>query len=160
MPRKRAVAGVIILALSAIFVFMYPAPPPGRPAAEPAAVSLPDFSAAKSLLALVFVVGLLGALAWLMKKYFARSFQAGRRMQLCESLIVAPKSRILLVRIDDREFAVGVNEQAIQVLAELGRSEHPDSDEKNASTEKPHVARFKTYLKDAYKRSRLTQKAE
>jgi flagellar protein FliO/FliZ len=60
------------------------------------------------LLALVFVLGLIAALAWAVRRFglgsgFAPMKGRSTRLAVLESLMVDPKRRLVLIRRDDRE---------------------------------------------------------
>jgi flagellar biosynthetic protein FliO len=72
-------------------------------------------SLTRALLSLVFVLGLIGLLAWGLRKMegtrLARSMKAGRRLQVVEQLYIDPKNKLVLARLDDREHLLLVNPQ-------------------------------------------------
>lgn len=71
------------------------------------------------LFSFIFVIGLLLALLWTLRK-----LQSGgsllrkntQRLQTLESLSVGTRQKIMLVRVDDREILVGVTAQQMTVL--------------------------------------------
>ena len=67
------------------------------------------FDLARAIFGLVFVLGLIGLVAWAARRYapqlLARlSAERGeRRMQLVETLVLDPARRLVLVRVDNEE---------------------------------------------------------
>ena len=72
------------------------------------------------LLSFAFVIALLLALLWGLRKLqnaqaFARKSTA--RLQILETVSVAPRQKIALVRWDDREVLVGISAQHMTLLS-------------------------------------------
>lgn len=72
------------------------------------------------LLSFALVIGLLLALLWGLRKLqnaqaFARKSTA--RLQIMETVSVAPRQKIALVRWDDREVLVGISAQHMTLLS-------------------------------------------
>jgi flagellar protein FliO/FliZ len=71
------------------------------------------------LLSFVLVIGLLLAMLWALRKlqngqgFIKRPHQ---RLQIIESLSVAPRQKIALIRMDNQEVLVGITAQKITVL--------------------------------------------
>ena len=71
------------------------------------------------LLSFALVIGLLLALLWALRKlqngqgFIKRPHQ---RLQMVESLSVAPRQKIALIRVDNQEVLVGITAQQITVL--------------------------------------------
>ena len=71
------------------------------------------------LFSFVFVIGLLLALLWSLRKLQNGSpllRKNTQRLQTLETLSVGPRQKIMLIRIDDREVLVGVTAQHMTVL--------------------------------------------
>lgn len=71
------------------------------------------------LLSFALVIGLLLALLWSLRKLqngqgFIKRPQ--QRLQMVESLSVAPRQKIALIRLDGQEVLVGITAQSITVL--------------------------------------------
>jgi flagellar protein FliO/FliZ len=71
------------------------------------------------LFSFVFVIGLLLALLWMLRKLqngqgFRKHTQ---RLQTLETLSVGTRQKIMLIRVDDREILVGVSAQNMTVLS-------------------------------------------
>jgi flagellar protein FliO/FliZ len=71
------------------------------------------------LLSFALVIGLLLALLWGLRKLqngqgFIKRTQ--QRLYMVESLSVAPRQKIALIRLDDQEILVGITAQSITVL--------------------------------------------
>ena len=69
-----------------------------------------DSQLLKVFLSLIFVLALMGALAFLLRKLeqsrFAKGLKSGRRLQMVEQLYLDPKHKLVLVRRDDKEHLV------------------------------------------------------
>ena len=71
------------------------------------------------LLSFALVIGLLLAMLWALRKlqngqgFIKRPHQ---RLSMVESLSVAPRQKIALIRLDDQEILVGITAQSITVL--------------------------------------------
>ncbi len=71
------------------------------------------------LFSFVFVIGLLLALLWTLRKLQNGSpllRKNTQRLQTLETLSVGARQKIMLVRVDDREILVGVTAQQMTVL--------------------------------------------
>ena len=74
------------------------------------------------LLSFALVIGLLLAMLWTLRKLQGQTGlmrRAGSRLQLLESLSVAPRQKIAIVRVDNRELLVGLTPQQITPLGWL-----------------------------------------
>ena len=72
------------------------------------------------LFSFVFVIGLLLALLWSLRKLQNGSpllRKSSQRLQTLETLSVGPRQKIMLIRVDEREILVGVSAQNITVLS-------------------------------------------
>jgi flagellar protein FliO/FliZ len=71
------------------------------------------------LFSFIFVIGLLLALLWSLRKLQNGSpllRKNSQRLQTLETLSVGPRQKIMLIRLDDREVLVGVTAQHMTVL--------------------------------------------
>ena len=71
------------------------------------------------LFSFVFVIGLLLALLWSLRKLQNGSpllRKSSQRLQTLETLSVGPRQKIMLIRVDDREVLVGITAQHMTVL--------------------------------------------
>jgi flagellar protein FliO/FliZ len=71
------------------------------------------------LFSFVFVIGLLLALLWTLRKLQNGSpllRKNTQRLQTLETLSVGPRQKIMLIRVDDREVLVGITAQHMTVL--------------------------------------------
>ena len=85
------------------------------------------------LLSFALVIGLLLALLWSLRKI--QNGQGLRRkphqrLHIIESLSVAPRQKVALIRLDDQEVLVGISAQNIQLLHT--QSARPDTPEKES----------------------------
>jgi len=74
------------------------------------------------LLSFALVIGLLLAMLWTLRKLQGQQGmlrRSGARLQVVESLSVAPRQKIAIVRVQDREMLVGVTAQQITALGWL-----------------------------------------
>ena len=73
---------------------------------------------ARSLSALALVLGLIFLAGWAARRWLPSLRQAGgtRRLQLIEQLPLDTRSRLALVRIDDREHAVVLSAHGVCIL--------------------------------------------
>lgn len=77
------------------------------------------------LFSFVFVIGLLLALLWTLRKLQNGSLiprKNAQRLQILETLSVGPRQKIMLLRLDERDILVGVTAQQMTLLTPL-----PDS---------------------------------
>lgn len=74
------------------------------------------------LAALAFVLGLIGLLVWLARRYRLGGTPAGaaRRLRLIEALPIDPRRKLVLVRLDDREFLLLLGQDGNRVLTPAG----------------------------------------
>jgi len=70
------------------------------------------------LFSFIFVIGLLLALLWTLRKLQGGALlrKSTQRLQTLETLSVGARQKIMLVRVDDREILVGVTAQQMTVL--------------------------------------------
>jgi flagellar protein FliO/FliZ len=71
------------------------------------------------LLALLLVLGLIVALAWLLKRLPGSGFRANAGMKLIASLILGPKERIVVVEVNGEQLLLGVSAGGISMLHHL-----------------------------------------
>lgn len=75
----------------------------------------------RALLALVFVIGLIGAAAWAARRFapatlFAGKSKGQRRLSVVESLSIDARHRLVLVRRDDRSHLLLIGAGQCQVV--------------------------------------------
>jgi flagellar protein FliO/FliZ len=99
--------------------------------APPAAATLPASASAGSLLqtilALTFVLALLAALAWAMKRYGPRSSGTNATLRLVSSLNLGGRERILVIEVADQWIVVGAAPGRVNALALMPRQSGADS---------------------------------
>ncbi len=74
------------------------------------------------LFSFIFVIGLLLALLWGLRKLQNGALlmrKSTQRLQTLETLSVGPRQKIMLIRLDEREILVGVTAQHMTVLTPL-----------------------------------------
>lgn len=82
------------------------------------------------LFSFVFVIGLLLALLWTLRKLQNGSLiprKTAQRLQILETLSVGPRQKIMLLRLDERDIMVGVTAQQMTLLTPLPDSPAPPS---------------------------------
>ena len=82
------------------------------------------------LFSFIFVIGLLLALLWTLRKLQGGSSLLGKntqRMQTLETLSVGTRQKIMLIRVDDREILIGVTAQQLSVLTPWPEAGAPDA---------------------------------
>lgn len=88
------------------------------------------------LLSFALVIGLLLAMLWGLRKLQQGQVFAKRpdqRMRMLESLSVAPRQKIALIRVDKQDILVGITAQQITLLHTLATpSEPPENHETSA----------------------------
>lgn len=80
------------------------------------------------LLSFALVIGLLLAMLWTLRKLQGQQGlmrRPGSRLQLVESISVAPRQKIAIVRVQDREMLVGLTPQQVTPLGWLDRNDAP-----------------------------------
>lgn len=88
------------------------------PAAAPATGSA--LSAIGGMLfALLLVVGLILALAWILRRLPGAGMQQARSLQVVATLAVGPKERLLVIEAGNTQLLIGVTASQINVLHEL-----------------------------------------
>lgn len=73
--------------------------------------------------ALVLVLALVVAAAWLMRRFSMLPMAAGTRLRVVSGVMVGPKERVVIVEVDDTWLVLGVTAQAVNKLHELPRPE-------------------------------------
>ncbi len=75
----------------------------------------------KIVLILFVMVGVMFALAWLVKKYQSRLllFSKGKKIQILEKAMLSTKHFLFLVEVENKTFLIGISPQDIKVLKEL-----------------------------------------
>lgn len=71
------------------------------------------------LLSFAFVIGLLLALLWTLRKLQNTGTlrKSSQRLHVLESLSMGPRQKIVLIRVDDREVLVGITAQQMTALS-------------------------------------------
>ena len=116
-----------------------PAAAPAATAAAPAAPALPQPVRAQSIqamgatpsagslmqtiFALTFVLGLLAACAWLMKRYGPRGGPGGGVLRVVCALNLGGRERVMVIEVGDQWIVVGASPGRVNALATLPRPE-------------------------------------
>jgi flagellar protein FliO/FliZ len=85
------------------------------------------------LLSFALVIGLLLAMLWALRKLQNGQFikRPHQRLQIIESLSVAPRQKIALIRMDNQEVLVGITAQQITVLHTSAANQLPSENSEN-----------------------------
>ena len=88
------------------------------------------------LLSFALVIGLLLGMLWALRKLqngqgFAK--RGHQRLHMLESLSLAPRQKIALIRVDDQEVLVGITAQQITVLHTLTAPSEPPVNRENSA---------------------------
>jgi flagellar biosynthetic protein FliO len=106
-----------------------------RPAAPPAVapVTMPAGSATGSLLqtlfALIVVLGVLGALAWFLKRYGPKTMGGNANLRVIGSLSLGGRERVVVLEVGKQWIVVGASPGRINALATMPRQEGLDGAE-------------------------------
>ena len=108
-------------------------------APAPSASALPASASAGSLLqtilALSFVLALLAALAWAMKRYGPRAGGSNATLRLVGSLSLGGRERIIVIEVADQWIVVGAAPGRVNALATIARPpEHPNATSSGAAS--------------------------
>ncbi|MEC5162267.1 MULTISPECIES: flagellar biosynthetic protein FliO [unclassified Janthinobacterium] len=127
---------------------------PGRavapaPAPIPAATATAPASAAGSLLqtilALLFVLALLGGLAWFMKRFGPKVAGGNSRLRLLSSMSLGGRERVMLIEVGDQWIVVGASPGRVNALATMPRQD--DASATAGQPNSPAAANFSEWLK-------------
>lgn len=121
-----------------------PAMPPGAPMTMAPATS--SGSLLQTIFALMFVLALLVALAWAMKRYGPKALGGNSKMRVVSSLNLGGRERIVLIEVADQWIVVGASPGRINALATLPRQEG-DLPQLSNAQHGPAAANFSEWLK-------------
>ena len=114
-----------------------------RAPAAIAPVTMPASPATGSLLqtlfALIVVLGVLGALAWFLKRYGPKAGIGSANLRVVGSLSLGGRERLLVVEVGSQWIVVGASPGRVNALATMPKQEGIDAGNANA-TLAPHVA--------------------
>ncbi len=121
-----------------------PAMPPGAPTTMAPTAS--SGSLLQTIFALMFVLALLIALAWAMKRYGPKALGGNSKMRVISSLNLGGRERIVLIEVADQWIVVGASPGRINALATLPRQEG-DLPTLSSTQNGPAAANFSEWLK-------------
>ena len=121
-----------------------PAMPPGAPMTMAPTAS--SGSLLQTIFALMFVLALLIALAWAMKRYGPKALGGNSKMRVISSLNLGGRERIVLIEVADQWIVVGASPGRINALATLPRQEG-DLPTLSSAQNGPAAANFSEWLK-------------
>jgi len=121
-----------------------PAMPPGAPMTMAPTAS--SGSLLQTIFALMFVLALLIALAWAMKRYGPKALGGNSKMRVISSLNLGGRERIVLIEVADQWIVVGASPGRINALATLPRQEG-ELPTLSSAQNGPAAANFSEWLK-------------
>ena len=121
-----------------------PAMPPGAPMTM--APTSSSGSLLQTIFALLFVLALLVALAWAMKRFGPKALGGNSKMRVISSLNLGGRERIVLIEVADQWIVVGASPGRINALATLPRQEGEPPSLSNTQNG-PAAANFSEWLK-------------
>jgi flagellar biosynthetic protein FliO len=108
-----------------------------RPAPAPTPVTMPASSATGSLLqtlfALIVVLGVLGALAWFLKRYGPKTMGGSANLRVVGSLNLGGRERLLVVEVGNQWIVVGASPGRVNALATMPKQEGVDTGDAHAT---------------------------
>lgn len=111
-------------------------------------------------IALLFMVGLIVGLAWLMKRFSHPLFQQQKHLRLVANLSLGVKEKIILVEVDGKQLVLGVTPQQITTLHVIENpaqpADHIETDEKSVDNQKNIASDFSKKLMEILKGNRMT----
>lgn len=143
----------------------------GNPAEDPEAVVMPNAPAAipgtpanpvtipqpapgpstgtllQTIFALVLVLALLAALAWLAKRYGPRMAGGGGNLRMVGALNIGGRERIMVVEVGDQWIVVGASPGRINALATMPRQESGVQSTATLASHAPSATSFSDWLK-------------
>lgn len=120
-PAVDTAAPAVTVAAPAAAAAPLPAMPPGAPMTM--APTSSSGSLLQTIFALMFVLALLIALAWAMKRYGPKALGGNSKMRVISSLNLGGRERIVLIEVADQWIVVGASPGRINALATLPRQE-------------------------------------
>jgi flagellar biosynthetic protein FliO len=93
----------------------------GMPAPTP--TSSATGSLLQTLLALIVVLGVLGALAWFLKRYGPKAGAGGANLRVVGALNLGGRERVLVVEVGNQWIVVGASPGRINALATMPKQE-------------------------------------
>ena len=138
-PQAAAAADIVPAAAAPL-----PAMPPGAPMTMAPTAS--SGSLLQTIFALMFVLALLIALAWAMKRYGPKALGGNSKMRVISSLNLGGRERIVLIEVADQWIVVGASPGRINALATLPRQEG-DLPTLSSAQNGPAAANFSEWLK-------------
>lgn len=86
----------------------------------------------KMLLGLLFVIGIIAALAWAYRRFGNLSYLANHQIRLESVLTLGNKEKLVIVRTGQRRLLLGVTASQINALLELEAKKEPDLPDKHS----------------------------
>jgi flagellar biosynthetic protein FliO len=93
----------------------------------------------QTLFALIVVLGVLGALAWFLKRYGPKAGGGSANLRVVGSLNLGGRERLLVVEVGSQWIVVGASPGRVNALATMPKQEGIDAGSANAALA-PHTA--------------------
>jgi len=106
------------------------------------------------LLGLIFVLGLVAAAAWVLKRFGAGRTMGGTNVKIVGGTAVGTRERIMVVEVADQWIVVGVTPSQINTLVTMPRQELPHV----AEATSPQLPPFAAWLKQTLDKRNEKQK--
>jgi flagellar protein FliO/FliZ len=103
----------------------------------------------QTLFALIVVLGVLGALAWFLKRYGPKAGGGNATMRIVGSLNLGGRERLLVVEVGNQWIVVGASPGRVNALATMPKQEGKDATEPTAAlaAHGPSANSFADWLK-------------
>ena len=106
-------------------------------------VETPELSLTQVLLPLVMVIGLIFALAWLVKRVHPGSPSMGKGVRVLANTPLSSQARVCLVRVGGKDVLLGVTNQKVSRLLILDETDDPqESDQPSGNEFADHFKRL------------------
>jgi flagellar biosynthetic protein FliO len=101
----------------------------------------------QTLLALIVVLGVLGALAWFLKRYGPKAGGGSANLRVVGSLNLGGRERLLVVEVGGQWIVVGASPGRINALATMPKQEGLDAMNASLAPHAPPANNFGDWLK-------------
>lgn len=119
-------------------------------ASLPAAAPSSAGSLLQVLFALVFVLGLIVAAAWMMRRFSLVPGGSGGALRVVSGVMVGPRERVVIVEIQERWLVLGVTGEQVNLLHTLDKPE-------GIMTPTPAAPAFAQWLQSAIEKRKVGQ---
>lgn len=84
---------------------------------------------ATTLGSLIFVIALILAMAWMLKRMRVPAFGQQKGLSVIRQLAVGTKERVMIVQAGEEQFLIGVTAQSVQLISKLDKPLQPQETE-------------------------------